>query len=235
MNEPTPTDQEVQATVALALGELAGPELDRAEAMVRGSAQLSRLCAKVRAFAAAAHTDGAVLPPPALLARVKAALAAELATPRGVAAKLAGWLSGLARLPARVAFDSGATVGLAGFRSGVGDGSRHLTLVSEAVEVDLALPAPPQHPVVKPPEGDADAGLRLVRGQVSPLDGVGAGHTPRFSDARVEVIGLDGAGVEREAAADEKGRFTLAVSAGKLRVFVRTAGGVVELPEVEVE
>lgn len=119
--------------LALALGELDGPRAARCEALLGADPESLETLNRVRSALQVMRSDDSVMPPAAIVARVKQIFAASLPV-------RPTWLDTLQQWVAGILYDSRRAPALAGFRAA--QESVQLTYAVDADEIDLQLEPP---------------------------------------------------------------------------------------------
>ncbi|MDX2146442.1 MAG: hypothetical protein SFZ23_02880 [Planctomycetota bacterium] len=209
---------------ALALGEL--PEADRAtvERAIEDRESTQRELALIRATLVALESRDLEEPPTELVrwaTRLVGGWSVRAAEVSGD--EVSAWYRRVGAVLAQLVFDSQSGAALAGFRgSGTSGDSRHLTLVSEAVEIDLNIAR--------------GAGLvRRVRGQVAlqHLEQEVEQDAARLASARIAFVQNPGRVVE--TVCDDAGMFAMEIGPGTWEVRVECEGVAIGSPQIRID
>lgn len=176
-----------QDLVAFALGETDESLSTQIAAAAKNDIALGQQLSRIQTMVQSLHA-GVLEPAPAALKKAAVELFQSLRP-----LTLSDWLAGLAHSTLARVFDSRETPQLAGFR-GQSD-SRHITFADQGTEVDLLV--------------EEDGDTRMVRGQVTGLDG-----------ASVAAIARSGAVLET-ASIDKDGAFVLGMNSNAYDLSIR--------------
>ena len=197
--------------IAYASGDLTQPEASRVSAALAADPEAAATVARYRMTRTAAATDDGVTPPPASVARAKAAFRDHLATAPG-----ASWIDRVGAAMAELIFDSRLqplAVRAAGTAERI-----HLAFQADAAQVDLQAT----------PRSDAPGTSSRrwqVMGQVNGDDAIGI---------TVAVTAAGGTEPIARTETDARAAFELAVPSGAFDLHLRFANRTVVLPDIRI-